>query len=224
LLIFLKKLANASALCAVALPALCYWLTALVIGRYRAFPGWSHLMSLVPGITGSYIRRAFYRLVLSTCGRDVWISFGTVFSHPTAQLDDNVYVGVGCMLGDVTLERDVLVGSNVSIINGRRQHGTERLDIPVREQPGDYPRIIIGRDTWIGDRAVVSANVGRHCLIGAGSVVTKPVPDFAIVVGNPARVQGFRNRSDDSVADSLPVDKGAPDQIRVTASIEQEQP
>jgi acetyltransferase-like isoleucine patch superfamily enzyme len=99
------------------------------------------------------------------------------------------------MTGDVTLEDDVLVGSNVSIINGRRQHGVERLDIPVREQPGEYPRITIGADTWIGDRAVVTADVGKHCIVGAGAVVTKPVPDFAIVVGNPAKIQGFRQSS-----------------------------
>jgi acetyltransferase-like isoleucine patch superfamily enzyme len=80
----------------------------------------------------------------------------------------------------------------VSIINGNRQHGIDRLDIPVREQPGQYPRITIGEDTWIGDRAIVMADVGRHCVVGAGSVVTKPVPDYAIVVGNPARIQGFR--------------------------------
>jgi acetyltransferase-like isoleucine patch superfamily enzyme len=96
------------------------------------------------------------------------------------------------MIGDVTLEDDVLVGSHVSIINGNRQHGIDRLDTPVRDQLGQYPRITIGEDSWIGDRAIVMSNVGKHCVVGAGSVVTKPVPDYAIVVGNPSRVQGFR--------------------------------
>jgi acetyltransferase-like isoleucine patch superfamily enzyme len=119
-------------------------------------------------------------------------------------LGNNVYVGVGCMLGDVTLEDDVLIGSHVSIINGRRQHGTERLDIPIREQSGDYPRIVIGRDSWIGDRAIVTSDVAKHCVVGAGSVVTKPVPDFAIVVGNPARIRGFRRSSDPAAPSKLP--------------------
>jgi acetyltransferase-like isoleucine patch superfamily enzyme len=101
------------------------------------------------------------------------------------------------MLGDVTIEDDVLIGSHVSIINGRRQHGIDRLDIPVREQPGEYPRVVIGMDSWIGDRAVVTADVGKHCVVGAGAVVTKPVPDYAIAVGNPARVQGYRFESND---------------------------
>jgi acetyltransferase-like isoleucine patch superfamily enzyme len=190
-----KRCADAAAICTVALPVVYYRVVVAIAGPHRIFPGWSQLFSLIPGLTGVYLRRAFYRLVLPGCGRDICISFGSVFSHPTAQIGSNVYVGVGCMLGDVTLEDDVLVGSHVSIINGRRQHGTERIDVPVRDQPGEYPRVVIGRDSWIGDRAIVTANVGMHCVVGAGAVVTKPIPDFAIVVGNPANIQGFRQHS-----------------------------
>ena len=39
------------------------------------------------------------------------------------------------------------------------------------------------------------ADVGRHCVVGAGSVVTRPVPDYAIVVGTPAKIVGWRNGS-----------------------------
>ena len=92
------------------------------------------------------------------------------------------------MIGSITIENDVLIGSNVSIINGNRQHGISRLDIPIREQGGVYPTITIGADSWIGDRAIVMANIGKHCVIGAGSVVTKDIPDYSVAVGNPARV------------------------------------
>lgn len=143
-------------------------------------------------MTGAYFRRAFYRLVLPECGADSFIGFGTIISHSTARIGRGVYVGSYCVLGDVTLERDVLVGSHVSIINGNRQHGVERLDVPVRDQPGTYPRVTIGRDTWIGDRAIVMFNVGRQAIVGAGSVVTKCVEDLSIVGGNPARVLGSR--------------------------------
>jgi acetyltransferase-like isoleucine patch superfamily enzyme len=149
-------------------------------------------MSLIPGLTGQYLRRAFYQWVLSRCGKGSVVSFGTVFSHPTAEIGANAYIGVFCCLGDVTIEDDALIGSHVSITNGNRQHGIERLDIPVREQPGVWPRVTIGRDTWVGDRAVIMADVGEHCVVGAGSVVTRPVPDYAIVVGSPARVVGWR--------------------------------
>ena len=151
-------------------------------------------MSLLPGMCGVYLRRAFYRLVLVRCGEGSVISFGTVFSDPRVEIGRYAYVGLFCCLGEVTLESDVLIGSHVSIMNGSKQHGIERLDVPVREQPGDWPRVIVGEDTWIGDRAVVMANVGKHCVVGAGAVVTKAVPDYAIVTGVPARVTGFRGQ------------------------------
>lgn len=175
------------------LPAVAaYWLGAVTLGRARAFPGWSQTFSLLPGLVGVTLRRAFYRLVLARCEASVCLSFGTIISHSTASLGRSVYVGAYCCLGDVTLESDVLLGSHVSIINGAGQHGIERLDIPIREQPGIWPRITIGRDSWIGERSVIMADVGRHCVIGAGSVVTIPVPDYAIAVGVPARVLRFR--------------------------------
>jgi len=110
----------------------------------------------------------------------------------------------------VTLEDDVLVSSHVSIINGGAQHGIERLDIPIREQPGTWTRVTVGRDTWIGEHATVMADVGKHCIIGAGSVVTKPIPDYAIAVGNPARVIRFRNQNPGSSQASATGRKDAP--------------
>lgn len=187
-----KALADGIALIAVLPAFLLYGCLSLLVGTRRTFPGWSQAFSLVPGTTGVYLRRAFYRLVLPRCAAGSWIGFGSVFSHPTATVGRFVYVGVGCCLGDVSLEDDVLLGSHVSIMNGSAQHGIERLDVPIREQPGVWPRVTIGCDTWIGDRAIVMANVGAHCVIGAGSVVTKPIPDYAIAVGAPAKVVRFR--------------------------------
>lgn len=195
---FLKTLANGAALLLVLPAALFYRLGSLALGAEDAFPGWSQLMSLFPGLSGAYLRRAFYKLVLPRCGEDCFIAFGTVFSHPTAEVGRKVYVGVRCCLGDVTLEDDVLLGSHVSIMNGGGQHGIARLDVPIREQPGVWPRITIGRDSWIGDGAVVLADVGKHCVIGSGSVVVKPIPDYAIAVGAPARVLRYRNETEQS--------------------------
>lgn len=192
----LKTLANAAALLLVLPAILFYRLGDCILGRGNAFPGWSQLLSLLPGVSGAYLRRAFFRMVLPRCDRDCFIAFGTVFSHATARLGRKVYVGAYCCLGDVTLEDDVLLGSQVSIMNGGGQHGIERLDVPIREQPGVWPRITIGRDSWIGDRAVVLADVGKHCVIGSGSVVVKPIPDYAIAVGVPARVVRFRKPSE----------------------------
>jgi acetyltransferase-like isoleucine patch superfamily enzyme len=194
----LKRVCDILAMLLVSPMAIVYYLLVAAAGAERTFPGFSQLAALWPGLTGVYLRRAFYRFVLPECGADSHIGFGTIISHPTARIGRGVYVGPFCLLGDVTLERDVLLGSNVSIINGNRQHGIDRLDVPVRDQPGEYPHIIVGEDAWMGDRALVMAHVGKHSIVGAGSVVTRTVPEYSIVVGNPARIAGWRCQLADS--------------------------
>lgn len=200
----LKRAANALAFLVVLPAVAAYRVSATVIGSERAFPFWTEALSLVPGLVGQYIRRAFYRSVLQRCGDGACIGFGVTFSHATASIGKDVYVGTSCRLGDVTLEDDVLIGSHVSVMNGSRQHGTDRLDVPIREQPGVFEAVTIGRDSWIGERAIVSASVGRHCIVGAGAVVNRPLPDFAVAVGVPAKVIRFRNMPDDAVREDRP--------------------
>jgi virginiamycin A acetyltransferase len=182
------RCADALALVLVLPAYLAYRAGCSLLGAERAFPGWSQTMSLVPGLTGVYLRRAFYRLVLPHCGEGACLGFGTVFSNAGAEVGRRVYVGPFCSLGDVVLEDDVLIGAHVSVMNGGAQHGIDRLDVPIRDQPGVFPRVRIGRGSWVGDRAAVLADIGDHCVIGAGSVVTKEVSDYAVAVGVPARV------------------------------------
>jgi virginiamycin A acetyltransferase len=211
----LKAVANAWAALIVLPCVLLFRAGGLVLGPERAFPGWSQALGLVPGLTGIYLRRAFYRRVFPACAADACIGFGTVFSHPTAEVGRGVYVGVSCCLGGVTLEDDVLLGSHVSVTNGAAQHGIDRLDVPIREQPGVWPRVTIGRDTWVGDRSVVMADVGRHCVIGAGSVVTRPIPDYAIAAGVPARVLRYRDGSPPAAGGPPRAEGGSGVRVRV---------
>jgi len=192
----LKFLANLVALLLVLPAFLLYGLAALLVGKDRAFPGWSQAFSLLPGVSGVYLRRAFYCLSLRRCSFDCWPGFGVLFSHPGTEIGRRVYIGPYCCLGDITLEDDALLGSHVSVMNGSQQHGIDRLDVPIREQPGNWVRVTVGRDSWVGDRALVLADVGHHCVIGAGAVVSRAIPDFAIAVGVPARVVRFRNQPD----------------------------
>jgi acetyltransferase-like isoleucine patch superfamily enzyme len=201
----LKCVINGIALLSVVPAVFLFWISCLLLGKEKAFPGWSQAFSLLPGLIGAYVRRAFYRYVLSESGPDSWLSFGTIISHPTTRIGRKVYVGPFCSLGDVTLEEDVLLGSHVSIMNGSGQHGIERLDLPIREQPGVWPHITVGQNTWIGDRAIIMADVGKHCVIGAGSLVSKPIPDYAVAVGVPAKVIRFRRNTEDSGSAEEPV-------------------
>jgi acetyltransferase-like isoleucine patch superfamily enzyme len=58
----------------------------------------------------------------------------------------------------------------------------------IHDQPGKLRKVRIGRGSWIGSNAVVLADVGRDTIVGAGAVVTHPLPDRVIAAGVPARV------------------------------------
>jgi virginiamycin A acetyltransferase len=171
------------------LPALAsYALRRSVLGPDRALEGSTQALSLVPGLTGCYLRRAFLTRVLAHCDRTATIEFGTILSKAGARLGANVYVGPGCHLGLVDIERDVLIGAAVQVPSGSATHGIADLDRPIREQPGTRVSVRIGEGAWVGSAAVVLADVGRHTVIGAGAVVTSPIPDYSVAVGVPARV------------------------------------
>ena len=179
----------------LVIPLVCVYKIAMCFTMSeKTFQGFSQFFSIIPGLPGEYLRKAFYRFALSRCADDCCISFGVIFSHPTAEVGHNVYVGPYCTLGDVTLGDDVLLGSNVDIINGVEQHGFDRLDIPIREQGGKFPKVYIGEDTWIGNGGMIMANIGKKCIIGARSVVIKEIEDYSIAVGHPAKIIKKRDK------------------------------
>ncbi len=190
----LKNIANWLAVLIILPLFITHMALCVVADGNRSFAAHVQFLSLWPGTTGVYLRRAFFRLTFNKCSDTAVVSFGTLFSDRSCSLGKHVYIGPYGSIGAVDIDDDVLIGSHVSIPNGGKQHGIDRLDVPVREQPGEWHQIHVGCDTWIGDRAIVMANVGRHCIVGAGAVVTKPVEDYAIVVGCPARVINYRNQ------------------------------
>ena len=78
-----------------------------------------------------------------------------------------------------------------------RSHNHNRIDIPMIQQGfEDDHEIIIGDDVWIGTNVTILSGVykiGNHSIIAAGAVVTKDVPDYAIVGGVPAKIIRMRN-------------------------------
>ena len=184
----IKSLSHGLATLAVIPALLSFAIRRLFLGGDRALEGSSQALSLVPGLTGEYLRRAFLAQVLEHCDRSSTVQAGTLFSQTGARLDANVYVGPHCHLGLVHLERDVLLAAGVHIPSGAETHGTSDLDRPIREQPGRRTMVTIGEGTWVGSAAVIMADVGRHCVIGAGAVVTKPLPDYVIAGGVPAQI------------------------------------
>jgi acetyltransferase-like isoleucine patch superfamily enzyme len=178
----------------VVVPALTsFWIRRVFMGGNRALEGSTQTLSLVPGVLGQYLRRAFLARTIAHCAPTAIVSFGTLFSKCDARIDDFVYVGPGCSLGLVHIERDVLIGSGVQITSGRQTHGTANSDQAIREQEGVITLVRIGAGAWVGSAAIVMADVGANSIVGAGAVVTTAIPANVVAVGVPARV--VRTRS-----------------------------
>jgi len=156
------------------------------------FTALSQLSSLIPGQLGSYFRNSLYYLIMKNCRNNGVIYFGTLFSHPETEIYDNVYIGPQCNIGKSVIGRNTLIASGVHILSGKNQHNFSDLNTPIQQQGGHYQKITIGEDCWIGNTAVVMANVGDKAIVAAGAVVTSDVPDYAIVAGNPARILKYR--------------------------------
>jgi len=157
------------------------------------FPYLSEMLSRVPFAFGWKLRRAVYARILPSVGNDVVLHHGVIIEDERTTFGDDVWVSVGTYIDYAIIEDHVLIGQQAVLLAGKGQHNFDRTDIPIKLQ-GNPPKepITIGRGAWIGANATVMADVGNDAVVGAGSVVTKPVPPFAIVAGNPARVLRMR--------------------------------
>ena len=159
------------------------------IGKdYQFFLSFGQLLSLAPGLTGVFFRRAYYAKTLENCADDCFIEFGTWFSHRNASLGSNVYIGARCIIGMAQIGDNSLIGSNVDILSGKNQHNFSLSDQTINTQGGNFEQIRIGSDCWIGNGSILMADVADKTVVGAGSVVVKPIPGNSIAVGNPAKV------------------------------------
>jgi len=183
-----KTMTRGAATVLVAPALLSFAVRSRLIGRDRSLEGSTQALALIPGLVGQYLRRAFLSRVLRSCHHTVTIEFGTIFSKAEACLDENVYVGPRCHLGLVHLEHDVLLAAGVHVPSGGDTHGHADADRPIREQTGVKRLVRIGAGSWIGSAAVVMADVGRDTIVGAGAVVTRPLPERVVAGGVPARV------------------------------------
>lgn len=102
-------------------------------------------------------------------------------------------LGVNCFVhGPLKIGDNVMMGPDVTILT--HTHNIERTDIPMGQQGSRTAEVVIGNDVWIGMRSIImpGVRIGDGVVIGAGAVVTKDVPDFAIVGGVPARIIKYR--------------------------------
>jgi UDP-2-acetamido-3-amino-2,3-dideoxy-glucuronate N-acetyltransferase len=109
-----------------------------------------------------------------------------VFIENDVVIGDRVTIKSGVQLWDgIRIEDDVFIGPNVTFTNDKFPRSKQRLE--------RYPVTKIARGASIGANSTILPGItlGEGCMIGAGSVVTKSLPAFAIAYGNPARIQGY---------------------------------
>ncbi len=135
--------------------------------------------------------------IFAYCGDDVNIQPNIYFgTGRTVRLGNYSGLGERCRIQnfDLSIENYVMMAHDVQFIGGG--HGHEDVNVPMAKQKSEgRSSLIISDDVWIGARATIlgkTKTIGRGAIIAAGSVVTKPVPDYAIVAGNPAKVVRFR--------------------------------
>lgn len=104
-------------------------------------------------------------------------------------IGDNCTVGIGAVvIGPVTIGSDVIIAQHV-VMSGLN-HVYEDVKQPIHRQPVTTKQIIIEEECWIGANVVITAGVtiGKHSVVAGGSVVTRNVPPYSVVGGNPARL------------------------------------
>ncbi|MGQ9523491.1 MAG: acyltransferase [Armatimonadota bacterium] len=170
---------------AVTAPAAAFWLaTGRRVGVFRSI---MQAAAWLPGALGSVIRVALLQWMAKSCASRVRIEMGTIFSNPEVEILEHAYIGAFCSIGWARIGEYALLGTGVHVVSGPRVHRFERTDVPIALQGGEPRMVTIGRGSWVGNGAIVMADVGEECVIGAGAVVTKPVPPWSIAVGVPAR-------------------------------------
>ena len=115
--------------------------------------------------------------------------------EPVLVIDDNCSIGYGTMISAknrIHLERDVLVGQQVVILD--HNHAYEDVMTPIVYQGiTEGGTVRIGQGSWIGrGSAIICARgeltIGRNCVIGVNSMVTRSIPDYSVVFGSPATI------------------------------------
>lgn len=120
-----------------------------------------------------------------------WLMGTKDYSTATLKICSGTVIGhfshiVG--LHDLCIEKNVLIADRVFISDCTHEYN--KIDMPVgRQSIITSKAVIIGEDSWIGENVCIcGASIGKHCVIGSNSVVTKDIPDYCVAAGIPAKV------------------------------------
>ena len=176
-------------------------------------------LSYIPGYFGEFLRVLYYKYVFNIKHK-IRASIGVEFqSKKSIHFLGDVYIGKNSFFtatygimhignntrfntnvhinssggGFISIGDNCLIGPNVVIRTSN--HKFDDVNTPIVNQGHVTGRIIIEDDVWLGSNVIILPNVtiGKGSVIGAGSVITKDIPKFAVVVGVPGKVVKYRN-------------------------------
>lgn len=181
------------------------------LGSAYLFHFFTETLSLLPVHMGIYCRTAFYHLTLNRAPHNLITLFGAILTNMDICIGDNVIIGGRTTIGLCDIGNHANIGNRTTLLSGRYHHNFKALDDQMMVEQASLCRIRIGRNSFIGDNCTVMADIGEYSIIGAGSVVVKPIPAYVIAVGNPARVIKKRRKLNPDVTPSLPETAHEPD-------------
>lgn len=145
-----------------------------------------------------HIRRFLCGRIFKKAGKNINIEHGAFFaSGREIEIDENSGLGLNSRVtGPIYIGRDVMMGPDVMIFT--QNHETSRLDIPMNLQTAPKKAVRIEDDVWIAARVIILPGITIHkgAIVGAGAVVTRDVPEYAVVGGNPAKIIKYRGSMD----------------------------
>ncbi len=162
------------------------WLERRLSRSEQVFSFFAQWLALAPGLPGAYLRGAYYFGTLAECSWETHIGFGSIIVRRAARIGWRASMGAYCVIGHADIGEAVMIGSRVSVPSGKRQHLDESGALS--GEKGQFDRVGIGAGCWIGEGAILLADVGPRSIVSAGAVVTQPMPAGSLVGGNPARV------------------------------------
>jgi len=135
-----------------------------------------------------------FLLKFASLGKGCRIVGKPYLSPRSVSLGDHGFINKGCYLsGNIRAGHFLMLAGSVAIVGG--DHVIDSVDMPMIFAGRDVAKKVeIGDDVWIGHGAIIlhGVNIGDGAVVAAGSVVTKDVPPYAIVVGVPAKMIRWR--------------------------------
>ena len=146
----------------------------LLFSLHQTMPGTQEYMDILKNLLGEIGKGSYISTPISSMACPSNIRIGK-----------NVFINGGCLFmarGGITIEDDVQIAANVQLISNNHDP-YERMILTCKP-------VLIKKGAWIGAGATILPGVclGKYSIVGAGSVVTKDIPDYGVAVGNPAKI------------------------------------